>query len=37
MSAKGETSYPAPPITTCSLTRYSPSRAFSGVIGSERT
>ena len=37
MSAKGGASCPAPPITTCSLTRYSPSRAFSGVIGSERT
>ena len=39
-SAKGGASYPAPPITTCttcSLTRYSPSRAFSGVMGSERT
>lgn len=37
MSAKGGASCPAPPITTCSLTRYSPSRAFSGVMGSERT
>lgn len=36
-SVKGEASCPAPPITTCSLTRYYPSRAFSGVIGSERT
>ena len=37
MSAKGGTSCLAPPITTYSLTRYSPSRAFSGVMGSERT